>query len=305
MVSPKLLTRCLIVFLVVILGLLYLTSRTTQSLRDEIRSKAGYRNTYAFSIDYFAANADNWRSYLKDYNGKPGIRYLEVGVFEGSSFVWVLENILTDPSARATAIDPFFGNGEQVFRKNLASSGSQDKVTVIKGFSYNELPKLTANSFDIIYVDADHRAKNVYLDAALSWGLLKAGGTLIFDDYLLNLQYPVNMQPRTAIDAFLAAFEDEIDVVHRSYQLAVRRKPLRCLMIYCSAVGNYGYVWPERVLFDLTNRKQVSITEREKSILENFLRIYIDRRLDKREAMKLIYSNRDMMELNEKFRFVQ
>jgi len=219
--------------------------------------------------------------------------------------VWVLENILTDRSARATAIDPFFGNGEEVFRRNLALTGSQDKATVIKGFSYNELPKLTANSFDIIYVDADHRAKNVYLDAALSWGLLKVGGTLIFDDYLLNLQFPINMQPKTSIDAFLAAFEDEVDVVHRSYQLVIRRKPLRCAMLYCSAVGNYGYVWPERLLYDLKDKKQVSITDKEKSVLENFLRIYVDRGLNKREAMKLIYSNQDMSELNDRLKFFQ
>jgi len=303
MISSKLFSRYLIIFLVVILGLLYLSSYNLQSVRDEMRIRAGYRNTYNFSVDYFAANADNWRSYLKDYKGKPGVRYLEVGVFEGSSFVWMLENILTDPSARAIAIDPFFGTSEEVFRKNLVSSGSQDKVTVIKGFSYNELPKLTASSFDIIYVDADHRAKNVYLDAALSWGLLKTGGILIFDDYLLNLHYPVNMQPRTAIDAFLTAFEDEVDVVHRAYQLVVRKKPLRCSMLYCSAVGNYGYVWPERLLYDLTNNKEVSISEKEKSVLENFLRIYAEQRLDKREAMKLIYSNRDMSELNEKLKF--
>ena len=305
MISTKLVSRCLIVVLAAILGLLYLSSRNMQAAKEEMRFIAGYRHTYNFSVEYFAANADNWRSYLKDYKGKPGVQYLEVGVFEGSSFVWMMENILTDPSARATAIDPFFGNEGEVFRKNLVSSGHQDKVTVIEGFSYNELPKLTANSFDIIYVDADHRAKNVYVDAALSWGLLKPGGTLIFDDYLLNLQFPVNMQPKTALDAFLAAFDDEIDVVHRSYQLVVRRKPLQCRMLYCSAIGNYGYVWPERVLYDLTSKKQISIAEREKSVLENFLRIYVEQRLDKHEALKLINSNREMSDLNEKFGFLQ
>jgi hypothetical protein len=113
------------------------------------------------------------------------------------------------------------------------------------------------------------------------------------------------MQPKTAIDAFLAAFEDEIDVVHRAYQLVVRKKPLQCPRLYCSAVGNYGYVWPERLLYDLKNKNQISITDREKSGLENFLRIYIDQRLDKREAMKVINSNRDMSELNEKLRIFQ
>jgi hypothetical protein len=140
--STKVLIRCVIVLLVVLLSLLYGNSISVQRLREEIRFIAGYRNTYDFSIDYFAAHADNWRAYLKDYTGKPRIQYLEVGVFEGSSFVWVLENILTDPSARATAIDPFFAGAEEKFRKNLKSSGYENKATVIRGFSYDELPKL-------------------------------------------------------------------------------------------------------------------------------------------------------------------
>jgi hypothetical protein len=141
MISTKVLIRCVIVLLGVLLSLLYSNSISTQRLREEIRFIAGYRNTYDFSIDYFAAHPHNWRSYLKDYAGKPRIHYLEIGVFEGSSFVWVLENILTDPSAKATAIDPFFADGEEKFRENLKSSGYENKATVIRGFSYDELPK--------------------------------------------------------------------------------------------------------------------------------------------------------------------
>jgi hypothetical protein len=160
-------------------------------------------------------------------------------------------------------------------------------------------------SFDIIYVDADHRAKNVYLDAALSWGLLKTGGVLIFDDYLLNLQYPLEMRPKVAIDAFIAAFADELDVVHDSYQLVVKKNPVRCPMLYCSAVGSYGYVWTERMLFDLTSGKRVSLTEKETSVMENFLRIHAEQRQDRREALKLISSNRDLSQLNEKLKMLQ
>ena len=67
----------------------------------------------------------------------------------------------------------------------------------------------------------------MYLDAALSLGLLKAGGVLIFDENLLNLQYPVDMRPKTAMDAF---------------------------------------------------GKQISLTEKETSIMENVLRIYVEQR---------------------------
>jgi len=84
-ISTKLFARCLIGFLLAILTLLYISSEAIQSLRAKIRSMANYRNTYTFSVDYFAGNADNWRSYLKGYEGRPGVQYLEIGVFEGSS----------------------------------------------------------------------------------------------------------------------------------------------------------------------------------------------------------------------------
>lgn len=113
------------------------------------------------------------------------------------------------------------------------------------------------------------------------------------------------MRPKTAIDAFTAAFGDELDVVHNSYQLVVKKKPVRCPMLYCSAAGNYGYVWPERMLYDLTSNKQVSLTEKETSVIENFLRIYAEQRQDKREALKLISSNRDMSQLNEKLKMLE
>jgi hypothetical protein len=113
------------------------------------------------------------------------------------------------------------------------------------------------------------------------------------------------MRPKTAIDAFIAAFGDELDILHNAYQLVVKKKSVRCPMLYCSPVGNYGYVWPERKLYDLTIRKQISLSEKETSIMENFLRIYVEQRQDRREALKVIFSNRDMSQLNNKLKILE
>lgn len=79
--------------------------------------------------------------------------YLEVGVFEGRALVWLLENILTHPTARATCIDLFPDDLEQRFRRNLDLSGYASKVTVMKGTSDVELRKLPLDAFDIISRD--------------------------------------------------------------------------------------------------------------------------------------------------------
>ena len=48
-----------------------------------------------------------WSRVLAEFKGRPELTYLEVGVFEGKSVVWMLENILTDPSSKVTAVDIF------------------------------------------------------------------------------------------------------------------------------------------------------------------------------------------------------
>jgi hypothetical protein len=131
-----------------------------------------------------------WKKALESYKGKPEVDYLEIGIFEGQSLLWILENILTHPTARATGIDPFSDpsytsgskadNYKEIFYSNLNASGSEDKTRIIEGYSQTELRKLPLKSFDIIYIDGSHNSADVLEDAILSWRLLKDGGILIF-----------------------------------------------------------------------------------------------------------------------------
>ena len=85
--------------------------------------------------------------------GKPSINYLEIGVFEGRSAIWMLENILTASTAKMTCMDIFPGQLQGKFLANLRISGFYENVTVIKGRSQVELRYLPLNSFDIVYID--------------------------------------------------------------------------------------------------------------------------------------------------------
>ena len=57
--------------------------------------------------DWVSRVGATWMKALEPYKGKPNVRYLEVGVYEGRSFIWMAENILTHPTSRLTGIDPF------------------------------------------------------------------------------------------------------------------------------------------------------------------------------------------------------
>jgi hypothetical protein len=247
-----------------------------------------YKKQYQFSEDWFTYNIPVWQWMFERFKGKENLHYLEIGVFEGRSAIWMLENVLTHPTARLTAVDIFFGDLEKKFRENLEKSGSQSKVNILKGTSQERLRQLPLDSFDIIYLDGSHRAKHVFLDAALSWDLLKGGGLLIFDDYELELKAPADLRPKVPIDTFLLAFAEELELVHKGYQVAVRKIKGGCPKDLCSTIGRYGYAWLERRLYELPTVKAVDLSENEKSALEQLLRSYHDVRLDGRELAKVI-----------------
>ena len=194
-----------------------------------------YQKSYRFSTDWVTRVAGIWKKLLEPLRGKPSVQYLEIGVFEGRSLIWMLENILTDDTSRATAIDVFKGSYKNTYLHNIEKSGLSEKVTTLTGLSQVVLRKLPLESFDVIYVDGSHAKDDVLEDAVLSWRLLKKDGLMIFDDYRrigIKIQYDSSLpqqhdkiiSPKPAIDAFVQCFEDRCEVVHNGYQLIIKRK---------------------------------------------------------------------------------
>jgi predicted O-methyltransferase YrrM len=236
-----------------------------------------YNKNYNFPSDEFTRNIPVWEKALQPYKGQPDVHYLEFGVNYGRAAIWVLENILTHESAKLTGMD-IFPDGldfEEVYLSNLKTSGLGHKATTIKGYSQFELRKLPLNSFDIIYIDADHRAKAVMSDAALSWELLKNGGLIIFDDYLWhNEKLPDELLPRLAIDSFVSCYRDVLEIVHSGYQLIVRKNADSCdvLTMGCSRIGQYVYIWDyegkHRLCYPDELDKPIELSKEERAIIQ-------------------------------------
>ncbi len=218
---------------------------------------------------------------LDPLRGKPGLRYLEVGVYEGRSFLWVLENVLTHPSSQLTGIDIELTDN---LKSNIEMSGQARRMAIIIGASQTELKKLKPQSFDIIYVDGSHTADNVLTDAVLSWQLLRKGGVIIFDDYRWDGRHFTNrdpaapqLTPALGIDGFVAAFRYEIEILRKGYQIFLRKTTNPCatagMKSSCSPFGRYVYDWREGRLLPLADlTKTVGLSPSERVIVESILR---------------------------------
>lgn len=197
--------------------------------------EAAPRGAYEFSPgkDWFSANVPVWTAAMAPWRDRPEVRYLEIGSAEGRSMVWMLENILTHSTSRALSMDLFYGRGGLVewegerlsrFHANMRRSGRAERVQAIEGPSQVELRKLPlVEPFDLIYVDGNHRATGVLEDLVLSWRLLAPGGLLVADDYEWAPERALSERPQMAIDLFVRVFGEELEVVHRRYQVILRK----------------------------------------------------------------------------------
>lgn len=182
-----------------------------------------------YTQDWTRHFVENATTHLLPLAGRP-LSYLEIGVFEGRSARWMLENVLTHLDSRMVGLDawPIEGDPfEERARANLAPFA--DKVEIVKGESGEVLRdrRFAAESFDVVYVDGDHRALNVLTDSVLMWPLLKVGGICIWDDYgwrrAVWKRAARHERPRDAIDAFLSAIRGKCEVLFRNYQVGVRK----------------------------------------------------------------------------------
>jgi predicted O-methyltransferase YrrM len=184
---------------------------------------------YVFTSDWFAGNEKLWDQVLSAYKNQP-VQFLEIGSYEGRSATWLLDNILTHPDAKLFCCDSFLGSIEHcnnlIYERFVSNTARhKEKVVICRGHSHEVLKTtlLKTRRFHMIYIDGDHFPYSVLEDAVLSFRLLYPGGLMIFDDYKWK-GYSADHSPQKGIDAFVDAYGNLLDVVHRGTQVIIRRK---------------------------------------------------------------------------------
>ncbi|NJO70979.1 MAG: class I SAM-dependent methyltransferase [Oscillatoriales cyanobacterium RM1_1_9] len=176
---------------------------------------------YQFTRDWFSPNMPIWQEHLANLANRANIQVLEIGSFQGMSTCWLLDHILTHPTARITCIDPYF---KPEFTPNLVRTGVPDKVMPLIGYSQDILGTLDPETYDLIYIDGCHLASVALQDALLSWPLAKVEGLIIFDDYNVLEQDNPEQTAKFGIDQFLQLVETEIKILSQDYQLIIQKQ---------------------------------------------------------------------------------
>lgn len=184
---------------------------------------------YHFTNDWFKHNAKNWDKFPRIQSA------LEIGSYEGQSSVWIIEHMLEE-SGRIYCIDTWAGGEEHGgidfdevesrFDKNVkAAKFGYQQVFKIKDKSCKALATLFRlnETFDFIYIDGSHIAKDVLTDACMSWPMLNRGGIMVFDDYGWGNPRDILHRPKIAIDAFVNIFAEELQLTGCGAQAIVRK----------------------------------------------------------------------------------
>jgi hypothetical protein len=189
----------------------------------------GHKKYFLEAIDYFN------NTYAKFKNDT--IKVLEVGTYTGISLINIIKSI---PNSIGVGIDKWTNyiegdNNNKVemldnmdeleiessFYKNVAIEGLENRITGIKGDSYEVLFEMMKENkmFDFIYIDGSHLSFDCYSDLLISWRLLARGGLLAIDDYLYNAEGAVVDSPFEGINHFLKKHQHEVNILHKGYRV--------------------------------------------------------------------------------------
>lgn len=176
---------------------------------------------------------ENFNKFLQPFKDQPNLKFLQLGVYTGDASVWLMNNILTDSTSTLTDVDTWKGSDEVAHHDmnftdveiayDLKTMGYKN-LHKYKGTTVEWLKAAPYDHYDFIYVDADHTAASVLIDAELSFLSLMRGGVLAFDDYEWSEGKGPAYSPKAGIDAFIARHKDEVQILHIGWQVWLFKK---------------------------------------------------------------------------------
>jgi hypothetical protein len=200
-------------------------------------TKYKFSKKFNFWTEDHRKNFDSIGAYFSEAHvSYPILKFLEIGVFEGRTSCWLLDNILIFAGDILHCIDPNLtknGKYNLSFHPDKIIHYNEPSFKVLTAFNFSE-----RGPFDFIYVDGDHNACGLLEDMILSWKLLRVEGIMLIDDYEMEATDPWHYvshpefkdnprlrftHPRIAIDAFLNIYRGQYDLIIDNYQIGIKK----------------------------------------------------------------------------------
>lgn len=177
---------------------------------------------YQFTQDTFSHQIPIWSKSLQHLAHQENIRALEIGSGQGTTACWLLDNILSQPSAQLACIDRAFS---EQFNLNIKHAQvDNDKVQRLEGKISESLKSLDAQTYNVAIIqDSLKQAKLMEQHARLCWKLLTPDAVVMFPSYAWKHPKDADKSPKVGIDRFLASVNGQFEVLHQGYQLIIKR----------------------------------------------------------------------------------
>lgn len=165
------------------------------------------------------------------------INYLQIGVFEGMSLVYLAKVILAGHDVTVTVIDNFSTEQhfktEETFDSNMAAMQiTPRKMRDESGAPLESFAALNAliaekEKFDFVYCSGSRKPAICFVDFALLSAVMSDYGYLLFDTYGATwASYSGDISPDKVRDVFLESFKNSINVVEIGDQRLAKFHPL-------------------------------------------------------------------------------
>ena len=154
------------------------------------------------------------------------VKYLEIGTLCGKSAISFESVYGTHPDSEIHCVDPWInyeqydeyrdGENNQVnnyrnFLDNLTTCKNINKFYIHRGYSHTILPTFKDETFDILFIDGNHKTLNVLEDGIMAFRKVKRGGIIIFDDVSL-----AHMGVIKAIQIYMDVFKDKVEFINHN-----------------------------------------------------------------------------------------
>jgi len=152
-------------------------------------------------------------------------KVLEIGVFKGDFLHFLNTNCKTSSidavdlfegyasSGDADGKNVVFYNLEKAYLELLNKYQGVEKIKIYKSNSTTFLNNKEDNTYDIIYIDADHSYEAVKNDLKYAFNTIKDGGYIMGHDYAINLKKANSIykfEVKKAVDEFCQIYEQKI-----------------------------------------------------------------------------------------------